>query len=72
MSIVVNADLQRRLRAEAGRHGKSVSRFVREILEERVPSPQVRHPRRSSLLKLCGLAHGELAGLSVDDELYGR
>lgn len=71
VSVVVDADLRRRLRVEASRQGKSVSRFVREILEERVRPPRRTGGRRSGLLSLCGLAHGELAGLDLDRELYG-
>ena len=71
MSVVVDRDLQQRLRAEAVRQGKSVSRFVRDILEERVRPARQRQGRRSALLKLCGLAHGELVLCDIDRELYG-
>jgi len=72
MSIVVDRQLHQHLRAEAARQGKSLSRFVRELLEERVPRPRLRRGRRSALLKLCGLAHGELVTRDIDRELYGR
>jgi hypothetical protein len=71
MSIVVDYELQQRLRAEAVRQGKSVSRFVRDILQERVmPAPRLRG-RGSALLNLCGLAHGELVIADIDREIYG-
>jgi hypothetical protein len=72
ISIVVDPELHERLRAAAHRSGKSVSRFVRELVEERV-RPRSTRPRRgrSVLLKLCGLAHGELTGRDIDRELYG-
>ena len=72
MSVVVDRELQRRLRAEAARQGKSVSRFVRDILDEHVRPPRRRRGRRSALLKLCGLAHGQLLISDLDRELYGR
>ncbi len=72
VSIVADRELHARLRAAAHRAGKSVSAFVRELVEERV-RPRSMRPRhgRSVLLKLCGLAHGELTGVDVDRELYG-
>lgn len=71
ISIVADRNLHERLRAEAARQGKSVSRFVRDLVEDRIRPPRVRKNRRSSLLKLCGLAHGELVAVDVDRELYG-
>ncbi len=71
MSVVVDRDLHQRLRAEAAQRGKSVSRYVRELLEEHVRPPRRRAGRRSALLKLCGLAHGELVISDIDRELYG-
>jgi len=60
------------MRAEAARQRKSLSRLAREALEGRL-RPPLRHPgRRSALLKLCGLAHGELAIADLDRELYER
>jgi len=72
VSIVADRELHTRLRAAAQRAGKSVSAFVRELVAERV-RPQRKRSRsdQSVLLKLCGLAHGELAGADVDTELYG-
>lgn len=72
ISIVADRHLHERLRAEAARQGKSVSRFVRDLIEERMRPARARRTRPSALLGLCGLAHGELAGLDVDAELYGR
>ena len=72
ISIVADRDLHERVRAEAARHGKSVSRFVRELVEARVRRRGQRRARRSALLKLCGLARGELTAVEIDRELYGR
>ena len=71
ISIVADRHLHERLRAEAARQGKSVSRFVRDLVEERVRPPRAPKSRRSALLKICGLAHGELVSIDVDRELYG-
>ncbi len=71
ISVVVDRDLQQQLRAEAAQRGKSVSRYVRELLEEHVRPPRRRTARRSVLLKLSGLAHGELVISDIDRELYG-
>jgi hypothetical protein len=71
ISIVADRRLHERVRAEAVRQGKSVSRFIRDLVEERVRPPRGRANRPSALLKLCGLAHGELASVDVDRELYG-
>ena len=72
ISIVVDRDLEHRLRSEAARQRKSLSRFAREALEGRV-RPPAPHPRgQSALLKLCGLAHGELVIPDLDRELYER
>ena len=71
VSVVLDRDLHERVRAEAARRGKSVSRFVRELVAEHVRPPRVRR-RRSPLLGLCGLAHGELVIADIDRELYGR
>jgi hypothetical protein len=72
ISIVVDRDLEQRLRSEAGRQHKSLSRFAREALEGRV-RPSTRQRRGpSALLKLCGLAHGELVIPDLDRELYER
>jgi plasmid stability protein len=71
VSIVVDRELHGRIRAEAARQRKSVSAFVRDMLEERL-RPRSRRPTAgSALLRLCGLAHGELSGTDVDRELYG-
>ena len=72
VSVVVDRELHRRMRAEAARHRKSVSRFVRDILEERLRPAHRPRGSQSILLRLCGLAHGELAAIDVDRELYGR
>jgi hypothetical protein len=72
VSIVVDRELHRRMQAEAVRQRKSVSRLVRDILKERLTTPRRRPGSRSTLVRLCGLAHGELAGIDVDGELYGR
>ena len=72
ISIVADRHLHERLRAEAVRQGKSVSRFVRELVEERVRPARTRPKRRSALLALCGLAHGEFVPVDIDVELYGR
>jgi len=72
ISIVADRHLHERLRAEALRQGKSVSRFVRDLVEERVRPPRTRRKGGSALLGLCGLAHGELASVDIDRELYGR
>jgi len=72
VSIVVDRELHRRMQTEAARQRKSVSRLVREVLQERL-KPRRRHSgSRSTLVRLCGLAHGELAGIDIDGELYGR
>jgi hypothetical protein len=72
ISIVVDRDLEQRLRSEASRERKSLSRYAREALEARV-RPAVRHPGgRSALLKLCARAHGELLTPDLDRELYER
>jgi hypothetical protein len=72
ISIVVDRDIEERLRSEASRQRKSLSRYAREALEGRVGLP-VRHPGgRSALLKLCALAHGELLIPDLDRELYER
>ena len=60
------------MQAEAARQRKSVSRLVRELLQERLKPQRRRSSSRSTLVKLCGLAHGELAGIDIDGELYGR
>jgi hypothetical protein len=49
-----------------------VSRFVRDLVEERLRPPPARRRGRSALLGLCGLAHGEFVGVDADAELYGR
>ena len=72
VSVVVDRELHRRMRTEAARHRKSVSRFVRDILEEHLPPAHRPRGSQSILLRLCGLAHGELAAIDVDRELYGR
>jgi len=73
VSIVTDRELHTRLRTAAHRAGKSVSAFVRELVEERVRPRRARSGNaRNVLLKLCGIAHGELAGLDVDRELYDR
>lgn len=72
ISVVADRDLHERLRAEARRRGKSVSQLVRELVEEHVRPGGSRRGRRSALLKLCGLAKGELVGVDVDREVYGR
>ena len=72
ISIVADRQLQERLRVEAARQGKSVSRFVRDLIEQRVRPARGSRTRPSALLGLCGLAHGELVGIDVDAELYGR
>ncbi len=72
ISVVVDPDLARQLRLEAARHGKSVSRFAREALRERLRPTARPRGRTSALLKLCGLAHGELVIHDLDRELYGR
>lgn len=71
MSIVVDRQWHHRVRAEAAQQGKSVSRFVRDLLAERVRPPRTRRRGHSVLLKLCRLAHGELVGTDVDRELHG-
>jgi hypothetical protein len=71
VSIVLDGDLYQRVRAEAGRQGKSVSRFVRDVLAERLRRRPARNASGSALMKLCGLARGELARADIDDELYG-
>jgi len=70
VSIVVERDLHQRMRAEAARHGKSVSRFVRDLLAERLRPARARSRGHSALSRLCGLAHGELVITDVDRELY--
>jgi plasmid stability protein len=70
VTITVDADLQRRLRRAASTSGRSVSRFVREILEARL-RPARTHSGRCPLLRVAGIARGELSGLRIDDELYG-
>lgn len=72
ISIVADRQLHERLRAEAFRQGKSVSRFVRDLVAERVGRSPARRKRRSTLLGLCGLAHGEFVSVEVEDELCGR
>ena len=72
ISVVVDSDLERRLRSEAARHRKSLSRFAREVLQERVRPTTRPRGRASALLRLCGLAHGELLIHDLDRELYGR
>jgi hypothetical protein len=72
VSIVVDRELHRRMQAEATRQKKSVSRFVRDVLAERLQPPRRSAGSRSTLLRLCGLAHGELSAIDVDHELYGR
>jgi hypothetical protein len=69
---VIDSATVRRLRAEAARQGKSLSRLARDILTERVGTPVTRRGRRTSLLRLCGLAHGELTIPDLDRELYAR
>jgi hypothetical protein len=70
VSVVLDPEVHARLRAEAAREGKSVSRLVRELVTERVGRPPARRPRHSPLLKLCGLADGELVVSDLDRELY--
>jgi hypothetical protein len=70
ISIVVDRDLDLRLRAEAARQGKSLSRFAREALEGRVRAAVQPAGGCSALLKLCALAHGELLVPDLDRELY--
>jgi len=72
VSIVVDRELHRRMQAEAARQRKSVSRLVREVLAAHLQPPRRAPGSRSTLLRLCGLAHGELSALDVDRELYGR
>lgn len=72
ISIVADRRLQELLRAEAARRGKSVSRFVRDLVEERLRPAPAKRRARSALLGLCGLAHGEFVDVDVDAELYGR
>jgi len=72
ISIVADRDLHDRLKSEAARRGKSVSRFVRDLVEERVRPQRARGSRGSALLKLCGLAHGEFTSIDIDRELYGN
>ncbi|MBI3769230.1 MAG: ribbon-helix-helix protein, CopG family [Deltaproteobacteria bacterium] len=73
ISISLDPELHERVRTAARGAGKSVSRFIRELIEKRVQPPSTRRRQGSSvLLKLCGLAHGELATRDVDHELYGR
>jgi len=72
ISIVADRDLYQRLRIEAARQGKSVSRFVRDLVEERIRERRGRGKRTSALLGLCGLPHGELVSVDVDREIYGR
>ena len=71
ISVVADRQLQQRLRAEATRQGKSVSRLVREIVEERLRPSPARGRRRAALLRLSGLADGELVETDIDRELYG-
>jgi hypothetical protein len=70
ISIVVDRDLEQRLRSEAARQRKSLSRLAREALEGRVRPPIRPAGGRSTLLKLCALAHGELLVPDLDRELY--
>ncbi len=72
ISVVVDSDLERRLRSEAARHRKSLSGFACEVLQERVRPTTPPRGRTSALLKLCGLAHGELVMPDLDRELYER
>jgi len=72
ISVVVDSDLERRLRLEAARQHKSLSRLAREVLQERVRPATPPRGRSSALLKLCGLAHGELVIPDLDRELYER
>lgn len=72
ISVVADRDLHERLRSEAARQRKSVSRLVREIVEERLRPPRRGTGRRAALLELSGLAHGELVIEDIDRELYGR
>jgi hypothetical protein len=72
VSIVVDRELHRRMQAEAARQRKSVSPFVRDVLQERLRPARRSASSRSTLLRLCGLAHGELSTIDVDRELYGR
>lgn len=72
VSIVVDRELHRQMRAEATRQRKSVSRFVRDVLAERLRPQHRAGGSRTTLLRLCGLAHGELSAIDVDREVYGR
>jgi hypothetical protein len=72
VSIVVDRELLRRTRLEATRQGKSVSRFVRDVLADHFQPPRRSSGSRSPLPRVCGLAHGELSAIDVDRELYGR
>jgi DNA polymerase III delta subunit len=72
VSIVVDRELHRRIQAEATQQRKSVSRFVRDLLAERLQPPRRRPRSRNALLRLCGLAHGELSVTNVDVEVYDR
>lgn len=44
---------------------------MRDLLEEHIRPPRVLKSRGSALLKLSGLAHGELVIADIDRELYG-
>jgi uncharacterized protein (DUF433 family) len=69
VSIVVDREPHRRMQAEATRRRKSVSRFVRDLLAERLLPQRRQADSRNTLLRLCGLAHGELSQVDVDEEL---
>jgi hypothetical protein len=69
VSILVDQALHRRMQAEAVRQRTSVSRLVRDMLEDRLTPPRREPVSSTTLLRLCGLAHGELAGIDIDGEL---
>jgi predicted DNA-binding protein len=71
VSIVASPELRDRLRKEARRRGKTLSTYVREVLEREVPREKTRRLRKSALERLEALADGELAFVDIDRELYG-
>lgn len=71
VTISLEADLRRELKRAANAEGKSVSRYIRDVLRERLEPPRRQSTRKCPLLAVSGVANGELTGLDIDAELYG-
>jgi len=72
VTISLEANLRKQLRRAAAAEGKSVSRYVREMLRAKLAPAKIRpRRRRCPLLAVSGIANGQLTGIDIDAELYG-